>query len=293
MDDLIDGVGRFRHAVFPAHRRLFEALAHGQSPGVLFIACADSRVDPSLITQSPPGRLFVLRNAGNLVPDADTPPGGEAATLHYAVEELAVSHIVVCGHSGCGAMQALMGGGRLPPILQSWLRHAEPVRRRVASGDVAAAVDANVLLQLENLRTHRVVARAERAGQLQLHGWVYDIPSGAIRAWDASARAFRPLDEAQTEAALVHDLEAAGEPVEEGWVDHGPYTVTLVDAGPDRQAILQAVAQVTGEDLQAAAARVDAIPNVLLHGLTATEAEVVVAWIADSDGHAEAARSSS
>jgi carbonic anhydrase len=284
MDDLYEGVARFRHDVFPNHRRLFERLAHGQTPTVLFVACSDSRVDPSLITQTPPGTLFVLRNAGNLVPDADNPVGGEAATLHYAVEELGVHHIVVCGHSGCGAMTALVGRKRLPRVLTTWLRHAEPVLRRVPRGDVEAAIAANVLLQLDHLRTHASVARAVRAGDLQLHGWVYDIGSGRIRVHDPGARAFVDLDDTHVEDDLLSELKDPHDDVPDEWIDHGPYSVVLLDAGSDRAGVVEAVAQVTGESVDAAVARVDNVPALLLHGLTAAEAELVEAWIADAGG---------
>ena len=133
MRDLIDGVKRFQSRIYPSHRELFEHLAHGQSPEVLFISCADSRVDPSLLTQTRPGQLFILRNAGNLVPVYDGEGSGEAATLAYAIDKLEVHHIVVCGHSDCGAVTAVLAGDTTG-VIAEWLDHA---------GDLDELVQAN------------------------------------------------------------------------------------------------------------------------------------------------------
>ncbi|MCX4539529.1 carbonic anhydrase [Streptomyces sp. NBC_01565] len=189
--DLAEGVAQFQRDVFPAKAELFARLATTHRPGTLFIGCSDARVVPELITQREPGELFVIRTAGNLVPAHAPGPDGVAASVEYAVAVLGVRDIVVCGHSACGAMTALANSGpgdfaALPAVGQ-WLRHADAARARAteagAAGDserVSALVRENVAAQLANLATHPSVARALAAGTLTLHGWVYDIPTGAV-----------------------------------------------------------------------------------------------------------------
>ena len=203
MQEIINGVRTFQRDVYPQYRELFEKLSAGQSPEALVITCSDSRVDPFLFTQAQPGRLFVLRNAGNLVPKYDGFVGGVTATIEFAVVGLKVPNIIVCGHSGCGAITGLLHPEMLQnmPNVEDWLRrHAEPVREMMAktgrlSGpeELPQAVDANVLVQLENLRTHPSVANALAATQVKLHGWVYDIVSGEVRAYDDTWKQFGPL----------------------------------------------------------------------------------------------------
>ncbi|MER7200486.1 carbonate dehydratase [Streptomyces sp. CB01635] len=196
MHDLSDGLARFRRDVFPAKAGLFAHLATAHHPTTLFIGCSDARVVPELITQSEPGELFVVRTAGNLVPAYASNPDGVAASIEYAVAVLHVSDIVVCGHSACGAMTALAEGHDLSaaPVVSRWLRHADAARARAAAvqaasgpGRVAALVRANVSAQLQNLATHPSVARALADGTLTLHGWVFDIATGAVEPVDATA----------------------------------------------------------------------------------------------------------
>jgi len=203
MDDIIQGVRTFQRDVYPKYRDLFAQLSAGQSPEALVITCSDSRVDPFLFTNAQPGQLFVLRNAGNLVPKYDGLVGGVTATIEFAVVGLRVPNIIVCGHSGCGAMHGLLHPETLKdmPHVADWLsHHAEPVREALAKAgriggpeELPQAVDANVLVQLENLRAHPCVAEALSAGRIKLHGWVYDIASGAIRAYDEQWKQFTPL----------------------------------------------------------------------------------------------------
>ncbi|MFF3679516.1 carbonic anhydrase [Streptomyces sp. NPDC002120] len=185
MQDLSDGVARFRREVFPAKAELFARLAGTHRPTTLFIGCSDARVVPELITQSEPGELFVVRTAGNLVPAYAPGPDGVTASIEYAVAVLGVTGIVVCGHSACGAMTALAEGTDLgaAPSVAGWLRHADAsVARTAGAGPdrVSALVRENVRAQLANLATHPSVARAQAAGTLTLRGWVYDIRSGAV-----------------------------------------------------------------------------------------------------------------
>ncbi|MFF2809570.1 carbonic anhydrase [Streptomyces sp. NPDC058000] len=192
MQDLAQGVARFQRDVFPAKAELFAHLATHHTPHTLFISCSDARVVPELITGTEPGDLFVIRTAGNLVPAYTPGADGVAASIEYAVATLDVKDIVVCGHSACGAMTALVEGHDLSgaPAVAAWLRHAEASRARTtADGDVPALVRQNVLAQLANLATHPSVARALAEGKVALHGWVYDIPTGRVEALTAAGSA--------------------------------------------------------------------------------------------------------
>jgi carbonic anhydrase len=203
MQEIINGIRTFQREVYPQYRELFGKLAAGQSPEALVITCSDSRVDPFLFTHAQPGQLFVLRNAGNLVPKYDGFVGGVTATIEFAVVGLRVPNIIVCGHSGCGAITGLLHPETLEnmPNVEDWLRrHAEPVREILAQAgrlggpdELPQAVDANVLVQLDNLRTHPSVAEALAAGRIKLHGWVYDIASGEVRTYDEAWKQFAPL----------------------------------------------------------------------------------------------------
>ncbi len=200
---LIEGIHRFQTEHFGSQRELFERLAQGQAPEVLLITCSDSRIDPCLITQAKPGELFILRNAGNLVPPYGAGIGGEAATIEFAVAGLGVKDVIVCGHSHCGAMKGLLSPVNPIdfPALTQWLSHAEATRRIVQEKypghDEAAllniAIQENVLVQLENLRTHPVVAAGIARGELKLHGWVYKIETGEVFGYDAQSSQFLPL----------------------------------------------------------------------------------------------------
>ncbi|GAB7035350.1 carbonic anhydrase CynT [Streptomyces platensis subsp. malvinus] len=186
---LAEGVARFQREVLPTKAGLFAQLATSHRPGTLFIGCSDARVVPELLTQTDPGELFVIRTAGNLVPAYAPGADGIAASIEYAVAVLGVTDIVVCGHSACGAMTALVEGHDLSgaPAVADWLRHADAARARTTAAEgpagqdrVAALVRANVAAQLANLATHPSVARALAGDAVRLHGWVFDIATGAI-----------------------------------------------------------------------------------------------------------------
>ena len=191
MSRFADRVRQFRSTEYPKRESLFQSLAGGQSPEALMICCSDSRVNPTLLTGSEPGDLFVLENAGNMVPAPEHGAGGgEAATVEYAVKALGVPEIIVCGHAKCGAMGGLMNPdalGELPEVA-GWLKNGGSTREDVLARlpdaspeeQLAEAIRANVLLQIENLRLYPHVAEAERAGDLTLHGWVYDFVTGAV-----------------------------------------------------------------------------------------------------------------
>ena len=188
-----DGVRRFREKEFAKEQELFEKLAKGQNPTIMFITCSDSRIDPYLITDSSPGDLFVLRNAGNIIPPYGEPFGAEAAAVELAVVELAVEHIIVCAHSGCGAMTVLFSeeARKSMPTVDKWLASAEDTRLHILDScadhepaeKVVAAAKENALKQLENLKTYPCVAAAMAEGKLELHALYYDIPTGEISAY--------------------------------------------------------------------------------------------------------------
>ncbi|MEV5652573.1 carbonic anhydrase [Nocardia sp. NPDC052254] len=182
MHDLATGVRHFRDTVFPAQAELFTRLATTHRPDTLFIGCSDARVVPELITSSRPGELFVIRTAGNLVPAHGPGTDGVAASIEYAVTVLGVGRIVVCGHSGCGAMTALAEGHDLSsvPAVAAWLRHADAAAARCEDLSTDALIEANVTAQQANLATHPAVARALAAGTVTVEGWVFDIGSGAV-----------------------------------------------------------------------------------------------------------------
>lgn len=207
MQKLIQGVHQFREQHFRPLEGLFAELAKGQHPEALFITCSDSRIDPNLLTRSQPGDLFILRNAGNIVPPHGPASGGEAATIEFAVSALDVRDIIICGHSGCGAMKALLQPETVSelPAMSLWLTHAQTTRRivldnyRHLQGDrlLMAAIEENVLVQLENLRTLPAVASRLLKGDLHLHGWVYKIETGDVFAYDLVSGQFVPIAQYQ------------------------------------------------------------------------------------------------
>jgi carbonic anhydrase len=203
MQKLIEGIHHFQTQIFGSQRELFERLAIGQSPEVLFITCSDSRINPNLLTQTEPGELFILRNAGNIVPPYGAAQGGESATIEFAVAGLGVKEIIVCGHSHCGAMKGLLDPppSRDFPALNQWLAHAESTRRIVhdkyAGRDAGlllnVTIQENVLVQMENLRTHPVVASGLSQGKIKLHGWVYKIETGEVFGYAPQSGQFQRL----------------------------------------------------------------------------------------------------
>ena len=206
MQKLLQGIHEFQANIFSSQRELFERLARGQSPETLFITCSDSRINPNLLTQTDPGELFILRNAGNIVPPHGAANGGEGATIEFAVAVLGVRDVIVCGHSHCGAVKGLLDPESLKevPAVRQWLGHAEATRRivcekysdRSGAALLTTAVEENVLVQLENLKTHPSVASKLALGKLKLHGWVYKIETGEVFAYDPTRGQFVPLAEA-------------------------------------------------------------------------------------------------
>ncbi|MCB1748941.1 MAG: carbonic anhydrase [Gammaproteobacteria bacterium] len=200
MPHFVDGVIRFQNEVFPEKKELFERLALGQTPEALFITCSDSRIETAMITQTDPGELFVCRNAGNIVPPHTNQTGAMTASLEFAVAALEVPHIVVCGHTECGAMKGAMNLAGLDnlPHVREWLGYVKAAVDVVAeigsdldeAGRMRMLLEQNVILQLHHLRTHPAVASRMARGTLQIHGWVYDIKTGEVAAYDDRAGRF-------------------------------------------------------------------------------------------------------
>ncbi|MDO6695406.1 carbonic anhydrase [Aliiglaciecola sp. 3_MG-2023] len=212
MDHVITGVAKFQKEVFPDKKATFQKLANGQNPEVLFITCADSRIDPNLLTQTDPGELFICRNAGNIVPPHSNVTGGITASIEFAVAALGVSHIIVCGHSDCGAMKGALNPEKLDglPHVKEWLSHSrcasEVVKEKYGSLNMEhleKLTEENVVQQLQHLRTHPSVAAKLATGQVKLHGWVYNIENGQVLNYDAEIAKFVPLGQEKAEKLSV------------------------------------------------------------------------------------------
>jgi carbonic anhydrase len=203
MKKLIKGLREFQTNYVSTHRELLEQLAHGQKPRFLFITCSDSRIDPNLITQTDIGELFIIRNAGNIIPPYGAANGGEGASVEYAVNALGINQIIVCGHSHCGAMKGLLKLNQLQedmPLVYDWLKHTEATRRLLKenygdySGDelLEIAIAENVLTQIENLKTYPVVRSRIFKGDLKIYGWIYHLETGEVLAYDPETHDYMP-----------------------------------------------------------------------------------------------------
>lgn len=207
MKKLLKGFEKFQSEVFQSKKGVLESMAkEGQHPRILFIACSDSRFDPCLLTQSEPGELFVIRNAGNIVPPYTGNSCGEAASIEYAIHILDIKEIVVCGHSHCGAIAHMIEHHEHPfdehfPMLSKWLRYADATRTITeAHWDefsdeerVKFAIETNVMMQLKHLETHPSVAQAMSAGKIEIHGWFYNLDTGTLEILDPQTHRFRTL----------------------------------------------------------------------------------------------------
>ncbi len=205
LDELKAGVVEFQTKIYPDMRdRYQQAVKEPQRPHTLFVTCADSRIDAESITQSGPGELFITRNIGNMVPAYGEMLGGVSAVIEYAVSALKVKHVVICGHSDCGAMKALINPEALEgmPTVGSWLKNAAAalsvteslVAKDEHPGDfLHRLTEQNVLLQLQHLQTHPSVAGAMARDELTISGWIYDIGEGGIRIAEDGTRTFHPV----------------------------------------------------------------------------------------------------
>jgi carbonic anhydrase len=220
MKKLIRGLHEFKSQYFSDHSDLFIELVRGQKPRVLFITCSDSRIVPNLITQAEVGELFIIRNAGNIIPPYGAANGGEGATVEYAIHSLGIDQIIICGHSHCGAISGLLKLNDLQaemPLLYNWLKHTEATRRLVMEnyshyqGEelLEVAIAENVITQIENLKTYPVIHSRLYQGRLKIYGWIYHLETGEVLAYDPESHAYVtpqtqiPLDAAELIPAPV------------------------------------------------------------------------------------------
>ena len=195
LDYLKEGVRRFRTVIFPKMRNLYERLAEKQTPYALFLTCGDSRIAPALLTNTNPGRIFVERTPGNIVPVYDeTASVGVSASIEYSIAVLGVRDVVICGHSACGAMKALLHPEHLNefPATARWLKYAWPAveileRQHSALGEaerLKKLCQLSVIEQMSHLHTHPVVEERFKQGNLGIHGWYYEIHTGRVEAYN-------------------------------------------------------------------------------------------------------------
>ena len=219
MKKLIRGIAEFRRNLRPGYRETFARLALGQSPDTLFIACSDSRVVPNLFASADPGDLFVIRNVGNLIAPAgesgrSESDESEAAAVEFALGKLPVTDIIVCGHSECGAMQAILEGRQkvAHAHLRSWLRHGEESLRRLEKGEAPdpslsranQLSQLNVLAQMEHLKSYPDVQSRLIRGALRVHGWWFELRQADVYAFEKEQGRFVLIDEAEAERLLAH-----------------------------------------------------------------------------------------
>ncbi len=200
---LVSGVAKFQREVFPEQQEIFRKLEHQQNPIATFFTCADSRILPAMILQHGPGEVFTERTPGNIVPKYSDHVGGVTASMEFAVKVLRVPLIIICGHTDCGVMKALLAPEQTDgmPALQSWMRHALDARERLLRENPSASredklrllTEYNVLTQMDNLRGHPAVESALAKGELEVHGWVYDIGRGMVSTADPKTGQFHPL----------------------------------------------------------------------------------------------------
>lgn len=223
MDRTVKGVLRFREHIYPQNKDLFGSLADGQSPRVLFITCSDSRIDPNMVTGSEPGDLFICRNAGNVVPPPAAVTGGMTASIEYAVAVLGVKHIIVCGHTDCGAVKGALDIEAIKqqglPHVKEWLGHCRSamdiVRERhdipwddpIDPCHLDEAIGQNVLQQMQHLRTHPSVAAKLATNKVEMHGWVYNIKTGDIECSNEALTEFMPFSDRYKELILKAQQE--------------------------------------------------------------------------------------
>ena len=197
------GVSKFQSEIFPAQREMFERLQRGQDPLALFITCADSRVNPNLVTQTNPGEIFIERNPGNMVPPYVEFVGGVTAGVEYAMLVLKVPVIVVCGHTDCGVMRALLYPEQVEsmPGVRHWMSHGYTARNRMLNkfsdapeqDQLRHMTELNVLAQIEHLKTHPSVRARLQSEEIEIRGWVYDIGAGSIREFNPSTGRFENI----------------------------------------------------------------------------------------------------
>lgn len=204
MKKLIKGLHKFQKEVFPIQKNFFQNLVKGQSPEILFITCSDSRINPNLVTSADPGDLFILRNAGNIIPPYSIVATGEAATIEFAVGQLKVKDIIICGHSYCGAIAAAFHLNKISkqPILKSWIENnilstLELVKNNYQNLDKKSLLNIllqeHVLQQIENLKTYPIINEALSQNKLSLHAWIYKFEDGDIYSYNSQEGQFENI----------------------------------------------------------------------------------------------------
>jgi carbonic anhydrase len=204
MKKLIKGLHKFQKEVFPIQKNFFQNLAKGQEPEILFITCSDSRINPHLVTSADPGDLFILRNAGNIIPPYSNNASGEAATIEFAVGQLKVKDIIICGHSYCGAIEATFNLNKITnqPILKSWLENnilptLNLVNKNYQNLDRESLLDIllqeHILQQIENLKTYPIINQAIADNKLSLHAWIYKFEDGDIYSYNSQEGQFENI----------------------------------------------------------------------------------------------------
>ena len=213
LERLKAGVRRFQSEIYPSRREAYErAASEPQRPHTLLITCADSRIDPEAVTQAGPGEVFVTRNIGNMVPAYGEMLGGVSAVIEYAVSALKVQHLVVCGHSDCGAMKALLHPEAVEsmPTVKSWLTNgkaalniAQSMPADAKRSPLAVLTEQNVLMQLQHLKTHPSVAGGLARGEISLSGWIYEIGTAEVRIAEDGQQRFIPISSSQAAGELA------------------------------------------------------------------------------------------
>lgn len=242
MRKLLKGLHKFQSSYFPANQEIFEQLAEGQKPRVLFITCSDSRIVPHLITQSGVGELFVIRNAGNLVPPFGAANGGEGAAIEYAIHVLGIEQVIICGHSNCGAMKGLLKLEKLRtemPLVYEWLQHAESTRRLIQENysDIkgeellAITMAENVVTQIENLKTYPVIRSKLHQNKMSIYGWIYDIESGEVLAYNPETDEFEVPQTLLASAPSEHFVHTDAPPIPSAYQSVAPQPMKTKNAG--------------------------------------------------------------
>lgn len=220
MKKLINGILEFRSNGKRGYSEKFGEIENGQAPDALFIACSDSRVIPNTFASTAPGDLFVIRNVGNLIPKCEEGSSGnnsEAAAIEYSIQQLNISDIIVCGHSDCAAIHALIDlqtAGKSPNF-NNWLRHGLDAKNRMNSDlsfDSNVSKESqfsqiNVLLQMDHLTTYPVVQERLKQGKLQIHGWWFDIKMADVYSYEEEKNKFVLIDEDEAKI-IVNRLDA-------------------------------------------------------------------------------------
>jgi len=207
---LIAGYRRFYARYFSeGNDKIYQELAEtGQSPKTLIVACSDSRVDPSIITDAGPGDIFVVRNVANMVPPYEKDSGlhGVSAALEFAVRRLKVKHIVILGHSRCAGIDALLDGdaGDSTDFIGAWVKAGAPAKKKALAACKDDGHDAlrrccaqeNVILSLERLHSFPWIKSLADAGELRLHGWYFSLRTGKLAEYQANAGRFVDIETA-------------------------------------------------------------------------------------------------